>query len=233
MDHERYRFLQDEVLNRIVTTLQKNKNVVAVILRGSMRRGRISKHSDLDIRVVSRNGEDETERKYFDNEIPIHLIAYSIEFIRREIKKNNLLIIDLIKNDRILYEEDNIIRTLKAELQQYKLPVNIINDYMLASKSRFVDAIDLYHSKLYKSSLYNIRKAADKLAEAFLINSGVLRPKPKWIIEDLVALTGFSSGFMDCYMECQGLRNIGSNEVEKCLLKLSDMIYLLNIHLKR
>lgn len=202
----------------------KDENVIGLILRGSVAHNMSSRYSDLDLRIIVLGNKDEQEQTVFENDVPVHIIIYSLEYIRKQIDDDNLLIIDMMSNDVILLDKYEELKKLRNSLEDYKITEKVYFEYLDSAKSSMINAIDLCKRTDYDAACVNLRDASLKLGFLYLLCNGIFRPKQQWVVQQLKEHAE-GKDFLDSFYKAQEL---GAQKRENIICQVQSVASLIS-----
>ena len=223
---EKYERTVCDIINNYAQMAKENDNIISFILRGSVAHKMASKYSDLDIRlVVSTNSVEEQSNEYYKNDVPVHVIVYTLDYIKKMLDGSNLIILDLVINDKIIVDKNDTMLNLRKQYENFSISREIYNKYMDAAKSSMINAIDLYNRGDWKGASLNIRDSSMKLAYLRMMEEKIFRPKCHWINLQLEQIANDTDDiFYKEFCITQDLNNAEQTTVKKDILSLGKMI---------
>jgi len=209
------------IMEGYVDEARRDPNVLAVMLRGSVLHGRAMRNSDLDIRLIVESGPDESERESFEGAVPVHVIAYSRSFVESAVVSDDLIVIDLIRNDRILWDPSGFVGRLRERLRTYRPPASLVRRYLDVAKARMISALGHLERGDAQSSTFCVRAGAETLATALLLSREVVRPKQQWLVRDLRRVAKDDEELARVIVDCLGLAGVTEDEAHRDVRALS------------
>lgn len=112
-----------EMCKKLLKELKKEvgENLISFVIFGSTARGTAKEFSDMDVFILVKDKEEETFQKYLKIKRKIEGIYppyfSSIITTPKEIKRNPLILLDIIEDGIFLYDRDNILKTYLSLLK--------------------------------------------------------------------------------------------------------------------
>lgn len=135
---------------------RKNKNVLGVVLFGSVARGLNDQYSDIDLYVILKNRSNISRKSFVKNSIKVEILFDSfvdvMQYLKEEEKNLHRNVSQMFAHAKILYEDGNII----SEIIEYSRKIiKQRTDYTKVELIMNKYSIDDYYSDLDRSFRYN------------------------------------------------------------------------------
>lgn len=162
--------LHKKIINEVIAEKRKDKNVVALLLYGSLARGTAHKDSDVDIEIVVRKGRyaDTSHRRYG---VKVDFETWPLKKLRRRVEKWPFLSFPYTE-EKILYDPEGFAKGIQSALKRYyakhpscrkawlawrrqylkekKMKVQRTNNEKMLACKRFYDDLERKFSKNHK-----------------------------------------------------------------------------------
>ncbi len=216
--------LSNKIIENIVLKYKQNKNVLGIMLFGSVARNKFDKYSDIDIYILLNRKEKHSRINFVEDGVRIDLILDSLKEVKRYLKKDMYSVrrstSHMLAHGHILYQENVVLEkiqklatenlSLKTKYSQKELLMHKYSiDDFLGEVKRDIENNDLIAFGLDSQLLLNnIIELSLKLNGEFFRQSNEMSEVLKKIDE------GFQKEINSFYKTC----NI--KEKEKTLSKL-------------
>lgn len=227
---------QNDIVGKAISTakrfsidLSRDNDVLCVLLRGSLVRGRFAKGCDIDL--VAITGETDKQEVHRYEGFLVDCRYYSLAFVRSGIEKGDLRTMEHIGNSQLLTGSPKTYSQLKDMIEEarlYQISLRLFDN----GTHRLNDAQDEMEYGDYDAAIMNVREAMTLLAKSLLLADGTICVKDKYIIRALRELPSDFSEFVETYFRVQDLPSsskVASNQI----LELATAISFVNGFLKK
>lgn len=155
---------------------------LAVLLHGSVRTGRATDLSDVDIRVWVEGDRGLKEERTFVEGHPLHLIVFHIAWLDRQLTAEDPPAVDMVLRDEIMWEKDRVVSLRREQFSDYRPSSRAFASQRRAAKTLLVKATARHKQGDHAAAVLLGRLLGMAASEGFLIASGRLRPNPQWLV---------------------------------------------------
>ncbi len=96
--------------------LEKNNNIIAVIIFGSYARGDFKRTSDLDVLIITNKNEnfEKIEKELSEKfKMPVNIYSLTKEEFKENVKIGNNIFLHIFKYGKVIFDKENIFNKMK------------------------------------------------------------------------------------------------------------------------
>lgn len=210
-----------QLLKRLPKRIVK-KDVLCIILWGSIIREEIDERSDVDVLVITESRRE--KRVFRSNSISFEISYYPIQFVKEGIKGGDWWFIEALNYGIVLYEQNDVIDSLLAHTTEHRYFEDTAGTWIKIASSFYIDSLDLLDKKDFEGSVLNARYAAESAIIAFLLATRTEYPTPKRIFRLLAKNSNLKEMREDFSIlhDAQGISKKEVNRKLKIALRIID-----------
>ena len=214
-----------EIVRDFVEQESQAEAVVGIVVFGSFVKGKVRETSDLDLLVLREDVEGYSRTRQREKGILLEIDNWSLEFFSRPFLDQKVNVFQhafclaVMRNGTALYDPKGILCRFKKYAQTHRLPYSHLRWLVeRAEKSLYLAENHLEKKRLEGAEL-EIRRAAEELARALLLERDVLEIIPPKIY--LPHLRKEVPRFYRIFREVHNLKSVHSRDVEAAIQQVS------------
>jgi predicted nucleotidyltransferase/uncharacterized protein (UPF0332 family) len=199
--------------------------VVGIVVFGSFVKGTVRETSDLDLLVLREDVEGYSRTRQREKEFLLEIYRWSLELFGRPFLGQQVNVFQhafclaVMRNGRILYDPKGILLRFRRYAQTHRLPSSHLRWLVERAEESLLLAEDHLRKRRLEGAELEIRRAAEELARALLLERDVLEIIPPKIY--LPHLRRQVPRFYRIFCEVHNLGSVQRKNVEAAIQQVS------------
>jgi len=216
------------LLEDFVQLESQDRRVAGILFFGSFVKGKVRATSDLDLLVLHRDIDEYSRTRQIKNGTYFEVHRWPLATFARPFSGRSggafqdAFCFEVMRNGRILYDPEGVLQRFRIYAQTHRLPLSHAEWFVQRAQRNLRLADSLLKAAELEGAELELRKAAEELARAVLLENDVLELIPP---KNLVpSLRDKASGFYGTFRAVHNIEKIDVEDVEVAIHEVSHWV---------